>query len=720
MGITFAQLADAPRVSWETDAEGERYVYAPDVCGPLAWDMLHRWAGAVHDSMCSTCGEFAINGAKALHDSVNAKLGKPIHDLENLREVAGIMQAAAAGELVAEAAQEPDIWGSRCRDLQGRWIPNSECGAPPAGERVSDLTFAIGPNGLTRYEFRFRAVELADLVVSHDPFTFEPNPAYPPELQPRLRERAATRLQVQKIAQDLDVDSLLTDFRALDRGAPIVGDDLVVESGNGRVMALMLAASEFQTSLAAYREQLEERAPQFGLETPVVRQMVSPVLVRVRITDVDRREFTQEANAPATLSPSAIEQARTDAEKVTLPMIRTLTVGETQGIEDALRSRTNREFVQAFLAKLPDQEQSRLVDAQGVLNQDGVRRTMMAIFVSAFPGDAGLRLAERAFESTDNQVRNVIVGIGRSLGDLAQSEAMTRAAERPEGLSIADDLASAVNVFAKVKRTPGLTVPDYLAQSQLFDRELSAFQEGILLAIDQRSRSARRIADLLRGYADRVIATPPPQQGAFFPEALATKEDLWASAVAAADESAIAAQSDPMLQVDWCNMTESEVWACSSGLFQSEVQVTIDTRNIGLAEERHLQQDFEQRMRGSARQVLEFGVRRLIYEVVLPEREPEDLVFGPQEVIQEPAKPAGVQPALFQTAEAGMLSELVSGLARGFGFGLGSFVIERAVGATGVGLDLDDETDEDKAEEDLRKEVEELVRNLGRQGVPVL
>jgi hypothetical protein len=104
---------------------------------------------------------------------------------------------------------------------------------------ITNKTFALGINGVTRYEFEYRIVELKNLIVSHDPFTFVPNPKYPQELQPRLRERSATQLQVKSIAANLEPDALLIDYKSIDRGAPIVGDDLVVESGNGRVMALI-------------------------------------------------------------------------------------------------------------------------------------------------------------------------------------------------------------------------------------------------------------------------------------------------------------------------------------------------------------------------------------------------------------------------------------------------------------------------------------------------
>ena len=57
----------------------------------------------------------------------------------------------------------------------------------------SRTTFAFGPVSGTRYRFEWRVVPVQDLIASHDPFTFQPNPDYPPALQPRMRGRAATR-----------------------------------------------------------------------------------------------------------------------------------------------------------------------------------------------------------------------------------------------------------------------------------------------------------------------------------------------------------------------------------------------------------------------------------------------------------------------------------------------------------------------------------------------
>ncbi len=602
----------------------------------------------------------------------------------------------AAFQWQVPLAQVPDRWGSRCRDPLGRWTFSTLCpisgdgGAVIVQPAVSNKTFALGANGVTRYEFEFQVLDASELVVSHDPFTFSPNPAYPQELQPRMRDRAATRLQVQRIAQNLDPDALLTDFRVLDRGAPIIGPDRVVESGNGRVMAIMLAARESPERYAAYRQALEARIGEFGLSASDLAGKQTPILVRLRLTQVDRRAFTQEGNTPATISTSAIEQARTDAEKITLVMLQTLQVGEGQSIEDALRSSANRPFVQAFLQKLPETEVARLVDAQGVLNQDGVRRVMMAIFVSAFPGDAGLRLAEMAFESIDLEVRNVVNGISRALGQLAQAEALARQGARDAELSISDDLAAAATILAKIKRTPGLTVPDYLAQQQLFQRELTPFQEKLLVAIAGRIRSARRIGRLLANYAQLVIQAPPPAQVAFFPGAGPTKEALWDKAARQEEEEyaleraarrepvAAAAQRDPRRLVDWCNIgtdQQEAIWSwrplreviltamsfgstiqvCQTGLIVDPsrpfVQLTIGTGHLQPDVETHLAGEVQRRLGRAARRVYTApGERALVYEVTLPSGElrPEDLLGRPQEVIVQPRR-EGFQPALFDS-----------------------------------------------------------------------
>lgn len=77
-------------------------------------------------------------------------------------------------------------------------------------------------------------------------------------------------------------------------GAPIVGPDNVVESGNGRSMGIWRAYEQGQAD--EYRQYLIDHAKEFGLNPDEISQMSMPVLVRERLTDVDRAQFARDSN----------------------------------------------------------------------------------------------------------------------------------------------------------------------------------------------------------------------------------------------------------------------------------------------------------------------------------------------------------------------------------------------------------------------------------------
>ena len=397
--------------------------------------------------------------------------------------------------------------------------------------RGTPKTFALGVNQLSRYEFEYKTVEAGRITASHNETTFELDPNYPPELQPRLRGRAANRSQVQQMAANLDPGALLNEFHSIDRGAPIVGKDMAVESGNGRVMAIKLAISEHPDVYNRYREALIKKALQYGLTVKAIEKMKHPVLVRVRLTDIDRRTFVEEANASTVLTPSAIEVARSDSRKITPSMVSFLEVTEAESIEDALRSPRNGEFVSKFLSKLSATDRGQISDAKGQLNQDGIRRIVMALFVATFPGDTGLRLAEKFFESTDVNVRNVFNGLLGALGRLIEAETLARAGEREPDLAIGEDIANTVVIFSDIKKTPGITVNKYLAQMPMFEKQLTDFQEKLLKILDDNSRSGKKIASLFKAYAEIVIRSPHPKQAALMPDGRLTKEQALDQAV---------------------------------------------------------------------------------------------------------------------------------------------------------------------------------------------
>ncbi len=542
------QLADEANQAHETLRD--------HVCGQgediplLSWS--REWRKKV-EAVYYTCDVAALRAKKTRAPEEQPRWCFPVKEVERglgrvTREL-GIMQSKAKqlkkqldmpiqickGQVEMFQEPAPDAWGSRCRDpMTGRWVPSEECPAVPTDPWTiegKELTWAISPIGVLRYDFAYRVYEANELIPSHDPFTFEPNPGFPQELQPRLRERAAPRVQVAKIAATLDPGLLLEDYHATDRGAPIVGPDMVVESGNGRAMAIILSATEHPGQYAEYRRALLGKAPEYGLDPARIEKMTTPVLVRERITDVVRTDFVAEANATSSISRSTVEIARTDAELITSEMLYDLQVLDGETIEDALRSARNRGLVNRFLGKLPAEEQAGLLDAKGVVNQDGIRRIGTAIFVKAFEtADTGLVLAERWFESTEPDVKNVFNGIARALGPLARAESLVAANERDPNLSIAQDLTAAVSAYSKVRKLQ-MRVEDYLAQMPMWEREIDEFQEKILIALHDRRRSPRRIGEMLSVYANLVIDSPHPAQVALIEVATPNKEAFWAEAM---------------------------------------------------------------------------------------------------------------------------------------------------------------------------------------------
>src|SRR4030043_1482980 len=91
-------------------------------------------------------------------------------------------------------------------------------------ELIGNSTEAYGanPSDLDKiYKFRYKIVDIDSLIPSHTD-TLTPNPDYPQELQPRLRDRAASKNQIDGMAQNLNPRVLLTDTGFLDTGPMIV------------------------------------------------------------------------------------------------------------------------------------------------------------------------------------------------------------------------------------------------------------------------------------------------------------------------------------------------------------------------------------------------------------------------------------------------------------------------------------------------------------------
>ncbi|MCA9977658.1 MAG: hypothetical protein KC413_17990, partial [Anaerolineales bacterium] len=276
-------------------------------------------------------------------------------------------------------------------------------------------------------------------------------------------------------------------------------------------MALRRARAQHPEQYAAYKAELAQAAREKGIDPATLDQYQNPVLVRVRVDEVDRAKFAKEANTQAILGMSDTERARADAARLSTG---DLTRFQASDNIDADISRTpNREFVRSFMGKLPEGERAALMDRHGELTQSGRQRIKAAMFTRVYD-DA--RLADKIFESTDNDTRNITNGIMSSLGSVARADELARSGQRSREYAIAGDVAAAVNKLSSIKRDGKQTVEMYLQQHSLFGDDLTPTQKKILVALHERRRSGKAVGELLNGWAELVERQPPPQQAGLF------------------------------------------------------------------------------------------------------------------------------------------------------------------------------------------------------------
>ncbi|OKP01613.1 hypothetical protein Xedl_02889 [Xenorhabdus eapokensis] len=142
----------------------------------------------------------------------------------------------------------------------------------------------------------FNIVEASDLTISNH-LSGRINEAYPQSLQPRDRTCFISQLQVNAIAKNLQPEQL-ADSALSGEGSPITGRDHIVESGNGRSMGIVKAYASGNAD--AYKDYLIQNATEYGLNRTLIADMERPVLIRVRLDEVDRAQFARDSNWPDT------------------------------------------------------------------------------------------------------------------------------------------------------------------------------------------------------------------------------------------------------------------------------------------------------------------------------------------------------------------------------------------------------------------------------------
>lgn len=488
----------------------------PDGAPPISRDDLVNWRGHIENAIDSQTTVTDRGHQARTHLVRDAQGGLIV--VEEVRRGPGVLAMGNMYRLPPDhgAQRLEQVSGMRERIRRGREAPpvlnaNRRGGSP---ELSSETPGGLSGN-ITGAGHRFnihtpagrsitaeaRVVELDTLIASHLD-DGAANPAYPHAegVQPRDRGSAPSRAQIDEIAAGLVPDRLGPSPEA-GAGAPVVGADNVVESGNGRVAALRRVFGDpaLEAQRGAYLDWL--RAQGFDVDG-----FSRPVLVSRRVSALspdERRAFVAEANSRGTLAMTAAEQARGDVRLVeqALPLWRG---GDVE-------ARANADFVGRFMAGLTPEERGGLMRQDGTLSADGIRRIRAALIARAYGDDFG-PLLERLLESDAEGIKAVATALRENAPAWATMRMEAARGAINPAMDETADLAQAVALLDRARRE-GVGVrdlvmtPDWI--TPLTDgarRWVATFHADDML---RRVASARAVSERMRSYVDEAMKSRP-------------------------------------------------------------------------------------------------------------------------------------------------------------------------------------------------------------------
>ncbi|MBT3484104.1 MAG: hypothetical protein HOG03_11640 [Desulfobacula sp.] len=351
-------------------------------------------------------------------------------------------------------------------------------------------------NDNSEIEFVYEIIDSKDLVTSHDD-NMAVNPEFPAELQPRERSRKASLMQVESMAAKLNPERLGSSS-SVSQGAPIVGGLNIVESGNGRVLAIRKAYSG--KSGKQYKNWLISKAMDFGVTDPALNKIKNPVLVRRRTTKIDDlAKFTQKANEADTAKLSSTEQAVVDGGNLTSDDLSTFRPSQ----DGDLTAATNKVFIDRFLGKMSPEEQSGYLTEDGRANKQLVDRMQASIFQKAYGSDELLKMAA---EEADPDIKNILNGMTAAATEFAKAKGLD---EEIADQVIIDDLIKGIlylrqaqKEYPNLKSSKGGTkaqaqLSQALAQQDMFNSEISEDVKQISSFLAENIRSGKRIGEFI-------------------------------------------------------------------------------------------------------------------------------------------------------------------------------------------------------------------------------
>lgn len=317
------------------------------------------------------------------------------------------------------------------------------------------------------------------------------------DIQQRDRNKATSDLQIQTISAKLDPE-WLAESRTTDQGAPIVGPDNRIESGNGRTSAIKMAYESNPQKAEEYRKFLQSRGHN-------IEGMKHPILIRRRTSELspeERTRFTTLSNKSQIAEMSSTEKAKSDAAQLSNDVLRLHKGGSTDSVG-------NLEFMTAFLKKVASpNELGALIGTDKMPTQEGIKRASAALVSKAYEDS---NLVENIFDNPDPEVKSLGNVLKNRAPEFAQLKADVEEGNVPKRFDISQDIMKAVETIRDSKRngkpisealegSKQTTFIDEGKKSPVVDMLIRAFYKDDLT----RMVSQKRMDEVLSGYVKKA------------------------------------------------------------------------------------------------------------------------------------------------------------------------------------------------------------------------
>ena len=351
--------------------------------------------------------------------------------------------------------------------------------------------------------YQWDVVDAKDLVSSHTN-TFGKNPDFPADAQPRDRANAGYQAQVLDIINKFNPE-FLGESALASAGSPIIGSkDNVVESGNGRTIAIR---TKYENgSGEPYRQFVQSQAEKFGLDPETIASMSEPVLVRRNLSDMDRGEFAVRANKDDKAAMGSTEIARIDAKAIP----------NTDLIEfdknGSMNLNASRKFTQAFTKAVGTNEAGNLIDKDGNISQTGKLRITGALLHNAYDSD---KLTRAVTETLDPSAQNVLKVLTDKSPQLNKIKQHIESGKRTSS-TLAEDIKTAAEKYIDLVES-GANIDLFLANNDLFSEDAISEQAAEIIGdFYDNPRSAVKIGQAIQARIDADTQANDPNAAGLF------------------------------------------------------------------------------------------------------------------------------------------------------------------------------------------------------------